>query len=212
MAEPVALAHADNRHLGTKHLQRPRRNRLGAPVVTDLQHVDIAESPVARQRLEHVLLGVTGEDCRETLGLHAKHDAGLIGRGVIDRGARPHCRQREAPRVQNVACSQFVDGGLAHELNGLRLRGRDLLGGSRGEADHLCGDETVEGFEPSGMIGVQVGDDHSVKRADTGPAQRAPHRRLAGPGVNQHRARSVAHQNRVSLADVENFDPSASGD
>jgi len=50
----VARADTDEGHLGTDRVQKLPRDGLGAPVVANLDHVDIGQQAVSRQLLEDV--------------------------------------------------------------------------------------------------------------------------------------------------------------
>ena len=61
MAVSIAGADAHERPLGPEHREQLRRDRLVAPVMSDLEHVDVTQDPGRDERLEHARLTIASE-------------------------------------------------------------------------------------------------------------------------------------------------------
>lgn len=112
----IAFADADQRVLRPQDRELIRSHRTRASVMTNLQHVHVAENPVAYQRLQHLALGVSRQDRAEASLSDAQDDARLIRRRIFDRLARPQYVEREvaddqAATGRNLANTFRTDKG-----------------------------------------------------------------------------------------------------
>jgi hypothetical protein len=119
MTELVSGAHADQPPFRPQRPEHTRRHRLGAAVMANLEHVDVAQSPVADQRIEHDCLRVPRQHCREALGLGLEHYARLVGRGVFDWRTRPHDGELHASDADYVPGDDLADIASADQLRRL---------------------------------------------------------------------------------------------
>jgi hypothetical protein len=108
MPEPVAFSDTDERVLRAQHGEFFRCDRSEASVVPDLEYVDVSESPVADQRLQHLTLGISGQECREPTGPDTKDDACVVGRPILDRCSRPDDVHGDTAHGQSLTCSEFA--------------------------------------------------------------------------------------------------------
>lgn len=90
MPVTVALADADHGDLRPDDIEHLREPLIGTPMMSDLQHIDIAEPPVRNDLAEHITLGVAGQQGAERPPPDEHHDARLVGRGVSHLLARPY--------------------------------------------------------------------------------------------------------------------------
>lgn len=92
VTESVAGAHAHQRPFGTQRAKQRRRHRLGTAMVPHLEHIDITQRPIRSKGLKHDVLGIPRKERREPVTVRPQHDAGLVGRRILDRCTRPHRR------------------------------------------------------------------------------------------------------------------------
>jgi hypothetical protein len=174
-------------------------------VVRHLEHVG-AQVDVARDdpRL-HRAAQVAGEQHPDPALGHPDHQRQVVGRhrggGDLRRrsehldGRRPH-----RPPVAGDQDGALGTGPPCRRVQGAGpvLRGRQRAGGD--DADVPPGQRPRQA---SGVVGVQVGDQHQGQRVDAQPVQAAVDRTDVGPGVHeQPLPRRGRHHQRVALADV----------
>lgn len=102
--------------------QRPEhvwRYRLGAAVMADFEHVDVTQSPVANQGVEHDRFRVPRQHCREALSLGLEHYARLVGRGVVHGRTRPHDSELHARDAHHVSGNDLAQIASADQLRRL---------------------------------------------------------------------------------------------
>ncbi len=88
MAEAVVSTHADHGDLGSEVLEGAGAYRIPAPVVTYLDHIEVAHLAAGRQGVEDVGLGIAGQYRREASRPYEQDYARLIGGAVSRLGQR----------------------------------------------------------------------------------------------------------------------------
>jgi len=183
MAKPVAGPDADHGKLGLQDAEDLRRHGVGAAVVTDLEHVDVAERPVARQPLEHRSLRVTGQHAGGIALTHGDHGAVVVGARVVDRNRRRHDVDSQRPELERVAGDHLLDW---RDI-GARPRELGVSAGAAGLHKHaLHLDRPREPLQPAGVIGMRVRHEHRVEPAHSIACESGADGRRVRPGVDEH--------------------------
>lgn len=206
MAETVARANADECALRPQDPQELTRDGPRAPVMTDLQHVDLLNGAVLSQGPEHPVFCIACQQRREPACLHLRDDAGFVCRRVLNRGAWPDYGESHATDAEHVASANLTNVALTGEFTRLCDRRRLRARRSCGDADHSRGHEPVQRSKPTVVILMQVGDDDGVDRPQSASSERTSHCRRARSGVNQHCVPAVSDENRVTLTDVKHLE------
>lgn len=79
-------------------------------MVSYFEYIDVTHETAGDDRLDLPVLRVTGQECRETTTLDDDHNAGLVGRGILDIFERPNYPHSRVPDPQNVSGTHLVDG------------------------------------------------------------------------------------------------------
>ena len=206
MTISIAGAHAHERPLGPEHREQPRRDRFVASVMSDLEHVDVAQDSGLHERLEHTRLSVAREQRRERPVAHEHHDTGFVGGGVVDRLARGQHRGSESPAPERCTGNYLV-AGLPATCRGdlCQCRGLGVKRPGRHD-DQGHSDETRESGQPPVVIGVQVGDHDGVNASQACSRDRSAQDPGRRSGVDEHRMGAITQQDRVALTDIEHLD------
>jgi hypothetical protein len=168
MTELVSGADTDQRPLGSQRGEPLGRYRLSAAMMPDLEHVDVAQSPVSNQGIEHDGLSIPRQHRRETLGLGLQHDTCLVSSGVLDGRTRPHDGKLHSSDLQHVTRHHFTHVVSADQLRRLGHPGRVAVQRARGHVHSARTRERAQRYKPAVVVGVQVGDHHRVQRPDSG--------------------------------------------
>lgn len=88
---PVAVAGSDAHEceLRPQYAQRALRYGGLAPVMPDLEHIDVADRARLHESREHIILRISGEQRREPAGFREQDDARFVLGGVIDGAIGP---------------------------------------------------------------------------------------------------------------------------
>lgn len=106
MPEVVACPDAYARHLRRPGIQRLLRQAVGAPVVRDLEHLDLVKRVRRQKLLLDVALGIACQYHLELAAIHKQHDARVVGSErvtmVAGRPQDAHARLPELPAVPRL--------------------------------------------------------------------------------------------------------------
>lgn len=153
MVKPVALAHADQSDFGPKQGERRLAHRSDAPVVPNLECIDVADAPLPDQPIEHGGLGISGEQRGRRAIRDREHHTGIVLGCVSHRPARAHDTRFERPhakRIANVHLDEFVGETLGDD-RGIRPELRARL-----HHDPLDVHTPLEGRKSTDVVGMLV--------------------------------------------------------
>lgn len=161
MPEAIPRADADHRQLRFQFLHQLRIDRVGAPVVSDLVHVDVADWLLLFDCMQHVCLGVSGQKRGIVTALHQQHDAGSVLIRLVHRIAWPKNVEREAAHVQAIARFKLADRCFRDVFGGFE-RWAILVESSRTESDYFDAHKPFQCSKTAIMIVVKVCDHDCV--------------------------------------------------
>lgn len=209
MTESVARTDTHQRPLGTQGAQQRRRHGSRTPVMTYLEHVDLADGAVARERLENVVLCIAGKQRAEALGIRSQHHAGLIRGGIRNSRPWPDAPERDATNTQHVTGCQLANRARARQRHCLRKLGLKHTSGTCRHTHDIRLRESVQGTKATIVIGVQMGDHDRVQSAHPLATKHSAKGGLTRPGVDQNSAWSVPDQDRIALTHVADLNRSS---
>lgn len=152
-------------------------------MVTDLEHIDVAERPIASEPLKHPALGVTGQHARGIALTHDDHGAVVVRTGVVDGAGWRHHLDTQRPERERVARDHLVDRRDFGALPGERRVGDKA---PRLHQHPLHPDRPREPLQPPGVIGMRVRHEHRVEPAHSVTRESGADGRRARPGVDEH--------------------------
>lgn len=203
VAERVALPTTDQRHGRSPHRERFGNGAVRASVMRHLHHVHLLRERLERPALR-ALLGVAEQQRALAPSLEQEDHARVVGFEPALASGRPqHAHGRVAHRPGHVppeaehlagpagaSGRQPVDGGVVH------VRHTDP-GGPR---------HASETGQSSDVVRVGVREHDPVKRAYLGARERTAQHHGIRPRVDEQRVRAIAHEDGVTLTDVEHDD------
>lgn len=111
MSVPIAVANADQGELRAQHSELRGCDRIGTPVVPDLEHTQVPNTAIPDQRRNDLALRIARQERCECAFTNTQHDTCLIGRSIGNPLTRPEHVDLESPDSECRACCN-----LAHSL------------------------------------------------------------------------------------------------
>lgn len=205
----VAGTAADQRKLRSQNVEQLWRDGFSAPVVADLEHVDVAHRAGAHHLIEHHRLRITGEQCRE-LATRREHDhARLVFAPVLNRPLRPHHSEPELADAELGAFHNLPHLG-SHALEHLEDLGL-IIGRPCRKKRGLDRHESLESLDPVHVVRMQVSADKHIDAPQPMPSDCSPQLRRAGPRIDERCPPSIAHKDRIALPDIKHRDSLSAG-
>lgn len=200
MPVPVAGSDAHERYFRPQDAQRAIRYRDLAPVMPDLQHIDVADRALLHKSREHIILCISCEQRREPARLHKKNDARFVLGRVLDGTIRRHDIDRHvADPEARPRCHRLERPAAPERLDVVRAR-------PRGYEESVGRQKTPETLEAARVVGVHVSQHYGVDVLDPAPGKGI--NRVTGrrPRVDENGVGSVSDEHHVALTDVEDRD------
>ncbi len=170
--ELVPCADTDDSDLRPEDVQLFGAHTPCASMVRDLENVHVIKSTGFPQLLEHAGLCVSRQKCLELPALGHDHDARVVGPLDVNALRRPQDRQTPAPNADRVALSQTPDSHAAVSVGTRRRFGVRFARRRPGDQQPAIWHGSLEPVESAGVIGVVVGQDHSVEASQPAPCER----------------------------------------
>lgn len=174
MPKPVPGTDADDRVLGIEHFESDVACGSGAPVMTDLQRVDVGDGARPHECVQHGRLGIAGQQDGRTESLGDKHDAAVVALFPAAR-LRPQGSQSPLSARQFVACLDPVRRvGSAGRDRFAPVLGGGLLRGT--PVEDRCAHNARQTLKSGCMVSVLVRDHDRVEVTDAVTCERLAER------------------------------------
>jgi hypothetical protein len=177
-----------------------------APVVSDLEHVRVRQSPARGHHVLRARLRVPGEQRREPAAADQQDDARVVDRQRGIRAARPqdpHLGLPQSPRLSRPECPPAVRAACRQRTR-LDALGRELRRIRHAwhpyPADRRDADQAGETAD---VVGVRVGQDDAVELPHPLAPERPAQHVRSRAAVHEHRRTAVRYEDRVALPDIQ---------
>jgi hypothetical protein len=209
--KPVVCPDANDGRVGLEHSQNSGVERDRAAVMPHFQDLDMPYRTACHQPVQHRGLRVAGEQRASLAPARDNDDAGLVGPRIDRAVLRRHNLKRDRSHVDRTPRIELGDSIRPDKSLPLAQGLTRLVSSALRNAELADADQPAQRRQTADVVGVEVGQHDSVKRAHPLTAQRRTQASGVRTRVDQHLSLSVSNKDGIALPDVHHYDARGHG-